>query len=59
METDDGSVMIYNNVKNVKKFEVAIYKSGRKLFSRQNTRPGNAFTFAVKPTLYIVAVRKR
>ena len=56
METEDGSVMIYSNPSNEKKFEIAIFKSGRKLFSRKNVKPGEPVNFRVKPSLYFVQV---
>ena len=57
METEDGSVMIYSNPSNEKKFEVAIYKSGRKLFSRKNVKPGDPINFRINPTIFFLQVR--
>ena len=56
METEDGSIMVYSNPSNSKKFEIAIYKSGRKLFSRKNVKPGEPVSFRIKPSLYFIQV---
>nr|XP_039265118.1 uncharacterized protein LOC120340811 [Styela clava] len=56
METDDGSVMVYSNVENSKQFEIAMFKSGRKLFSRKNIKPGDAVSFKVEPVIYVMPV---
>lgn len=56
MVTDDGSVTVYSNISNMKKFEIAVFKSGRKLFSRKNVKAGDVVVINIKPTLYFLAV---
>lgn len=56
METEDGSVLVYSNVENSKKFEIAVFKSERKLFSRRNIKPGTAVAIKVNPSLNIMPV---
>ncbi|XP_076823129.1 uncharacterized protein LOC143469349 isoform X1 [Clavelina lepadiformis] len=56
METDDGSIMLYANVTNAKKIEVAVFKSGRKLFSRRGIKPGESINIQIKPAIYLLEV---
>ena len=57
METEDGSVMVYSNPTNEKKFEIAIYKNGRKLLSRKNVKPGDPVNLRIKAALFFVQVK--
>ena len=56
MQTEDGSVMVYSNHTNKKHFEIAIFKSGRKLLSRKNVKPGEAINIIIKPSICFIQV---
>jgi len=57
METDDESVMVYANINNVKKFDVVVYKSERKLLSRRGLKAGDSINIQIKPCFYFLSVR--
>nr|XP_026691946.1 uncharacterized protein LOC778851 isoform X1 [Ciona intestinalis]XP_026691947.1 uncharacterized protein LOC778851 isoform X1 [Ciona intestinalis] len=56
METEDGSVMVYSNIDNVKRFDVAVFKSKRKLFTRTGVKPGDSVPIKIQPALHFMAV---